>query len=411
MTELTGGQKPVQTLRSMLSRGHLRMVLLAVFLASVSLMVSGIYAIRGYAVENVSLSARSLAYTVEPALVFGDRQAAQTLIDHLGKTDNLALIEVRDREGQVFARWQRPGAHQFEAKTALSRALWLGPVTQDITFRGEPIGSVTVTGALKTMLSYAMSALIIALCCLGITVLATRILARRLEESIAAPLERVALIAHEVRNDRRFSRRMEQSGVAEIDKFALDFNALLGELETWYDGLTSENALLAVRADHDPLTGLGNRARFERMLEGAIKVGEMSGRQVALLYFDCNDFKAINDSHGHEAGDAVIRTIAERLRRSVREKDRVFRLGGDEFAIVLDNLTSLEAVERVNERVRSIMSEPINVALQVERVLKLSIGVACFPADGDSLRALVRVADQRMYREKRGARSDARQDT
>ncbi|WP_324260538.1 GGDEF domain-containing protein [Altererythrobacter sp. H2] len=236
--------------------------------------------------------------------------------------------------------------------------------------------------------------------------LATRILARRLEESIAAPLERVALIAHEVRNERRFSRRLEQSGVVEIDRFAGDFNALLEELESWYDSLASENAELAIRADHDPLTGLGNRARFERMLEAALKIAQLSGRQVALLYLDCNDFKAINDSHGHDVGDAVICTIAERLRRSIREKDRVFRLGGDEFAIVLDNLVSTEAISRVTARVRAMMEEPVSIALQVERTLQLSIGVATYPLDGTTPRALVRAADKRMYQEKRGEKSD-----
>lgn len=170
--------------------------------------------------------------------------------------------------------------------------------------------------------------------------------------------------------------------------------------------MTSENAELSRRADHDPLTGLGNRARFERMLEAAIKVASKSGRQVALIYLDCNGFKEINDAHGHDVGDAVICTIAERLRRSIRDRDRVFRLGGDEFAIVLDNLATPDAADRVAKRIRANMQEPVNVALQTERVLALSMGVAVYPQDGDTPRVLVRVADQRMYREKRGETID-----
>lgn len=405
----TQSGKP-QTLRGLLARGHLRLVLFAVLLASGSLMLSGLYTLRGYAAENVILSTRSLAYSVEPALVFQDREAALRLVREVGAGENLAEVNIKDAEGEPFVHWQRPGTRQFAAKSALARIMWLGPVTEDIEFRGKKIGSVTVTGSLRSMLRYAVSGLIIALCCLGITVLATRILARRLQESIAVPFDRVAEIAHEASNERRLSGRLEPTGVAEIDRFATDFNALIAELEVWHASLTSENAELARRADHDPLTGLGNRARFERMLEGAIKVAAKTGRNVALLYLDCDGFKTINDRHGHDVGDAVICAIAERLRRCIREKDRVFRLGGDEFAVVLDNLTSLDAVTQVAERIGRSMDEPINVALGVEHRLALSIGVATYPEDGDTPRLLVRVADQRMYRVKRGEKmNDGRQ--
>ena len=391
-----------QTLRAMLSRGHLRMVLFAVFLAAASLAVSGVHALRGYAAENVVLSTRSLAYSVEPALVFGDREAAREMVDQLGRAQSLARIEIDDAQGEPFVRWQRSGTDQAWLQDAAARTFWLGPVTQEINFRGERIGSVRVTGSLRPLLRYALSALVIALCCLGITVLATRILARRLEQSIAGPLESIAQIAHEVSQERRLARRLDPTGIAEIDRFSDDFNTLLEELEVWQDSLTHENAELSRRADHDPLTGLGNRARFERMFASAIKVADKSSRKVALLYLDCDGFKCINDAFGHDVGDAVICTIAERLRHSIRDRDRVFRLGGDEFAIVLDNLVSADAVDLVAARITENMREPVNVALQVERTLSLSMGVAVYPADGDTARVLVRVADQRMYREKRG---------
>ena len=391
-----------QTLRTMLSRGHMRMVLFAVFLATASLALSGVHALRGYAAENVVLSTRSLAYSVEPALVFGDREAARDMVMQLGRAESLSRIEIDDAQGEPFVQWERGRTSQSGLRDVASRMFWLGPVTQEISFRGEKVGSVRVTGSLQPLLRYALSALVIALCCLAITVLATRILARKLEQSIAGPLEDIAQIAHEVSQERRLARRLDRTGIVEIDRFSDNFNALLEELEGWQDSLTHENAELSRRADHDPLTGLGNRARFERMFDAAIKVADKSGRQVALLYLDCNGFKGINDNHGHDVGDAVICTIAERLRNSIRDRDRVFRLGGDEFAIVLDNLVSADAVELVAARITENMREPINVALQVARTLSLSMGVAIYPADGDTTRVLVRVADQRMYREKRG---------
>lgn len=86
------------TLRRMLARGHLRLVLLAVFLASVSLMISGVIALRGYAAQNVALSAETLSYTVEPALVFDDREAVGEIVRRLGVSDNLARIVIVDAD-------------------------------------------------------------------------------------------------------------------------------------------------------------------------------------------------------------------------------------------------------------------------------------------------------------------------
>jgi diguanylate cyclase (GGDEF)-like protein len=272
------------------------------------------------------------------------------------------------------------------------------------------IGSVTVTGSFAAILGYLFAALFIALACLLITVLATFMLARRLEESIAGPLERVAQISHELRYDRCLSQRLDGGGIAEIDRFADDFNALLDELEQWNSSLADENAELLRRADRDPLTGLGNRARFENVLESSIKVAQLTQRQVALLYLDCNLFKEINDTFGHDVGDAVLCTIAQRLRLVVKQdgrmKDRVFRLGGDEFAIVLDNIKSSEAIAEVLDQLSNVTEEPVQVALREERCVALSAGVAIYPQDGDTPRQLVRVADQRMYGNKKGRRVD-----
>lgn len=395
-----GGSPP--TLRGMLARGHLRLVLLAVFLASISLMISGVIALRGYAAENVNLAAETLSYTIEPALVFGDQEAAMRLVDRLGESNNLALIEVTDAAGKPFVRWQRPERGIDASDAIVSAWLGLGPVQRKIAFRGEFVGAVRATGSVNAIYDYAFAAIVIALCCLGITVIATRILARRLEESIAVPLDRIADIAHDVINQRRLSRRLDPPRIAEIDRFVHYFNMLLEELQGWHETLSNENAELSRRADRDPLTGLGNRAFFERTLDEAIAKAETGNSQFVLLYCDCNGFKHINDTYGHDAGDAIICIVADRLRLAAREADRVFRLGGDEFAIVLETRFATEAMQRVKEQVQAVMQGPVTVALEVEISIGVSVGHAIFPEDGRTERQLMRAADQRMYCDKRG---------
>jgi diguanylate cyclase len=390
------------TLRAMLARGHLQLVLLAVVLASLSLMVSGLFALRSYAAQNVALAAETLSYAVEPALVFGDHETARQVVQRIGTNDNIAAIVVDDAAGQPVVRWQREGLAGFDLGPATQTWVGLGPVERPIEFRGTPVGRVRVTGGLGAIVNYTLAALIIALCCLGITVLATRILARRLEESIAAPLDRIAEITHDVIERRHMSRRLEPAGIAEIDRFAQDFNVLLGELESWQDTLANENAELSRRADRDPLTGLGNRARFEQAFDAALAEARAAGTRVALLYCDCNGFKQVNDTHGHEAGDAVLRIVADRLRQAAGGPDAVFRLGGDEFTILLAAPQAAEVAARVSTALKEAVAGPLQLPRRTEFRIGISVGAAIFPEDGHTPRQLMRIADMRMYRDKRG---------
>lgn len=392
------------TLRRLLARGHLRLVLLAVFLASVSLMFSGVIALRGYAAQNVVLSAETLSYTVEPALVFEDSDAANAIVRRLGVSDNLAQIAIDDAAGAPLVRWQRDSIDNGLDSPMVASWLGLGPVRRAIAFDGKVIGTVTVTGSVQAIYRYAAAALVIALCCLSITVLATRILARKLEESIVVPLDHIAEIANDVINERRLSRRIAPSGIAEIDRFTKNFNILLAELEDWRDSLSHENAELARRADRDGLTALGNRALFDRTLVAMISRASGQGSQLALLFCDCNGFKQVNDTYGHEVGDTLIGLVAERLQQAAGAADRVFRLGGDEFAILLEAPAPAAAAlaAQIMQDVRAMMNQPVNIESGTDIRMGLSIGAVTYPEDGVTARQLMRVADARMYREKRG---------
>jgi diguanylate cyclase (GGDEF)-like protein/PAS domain S-box-containing protein len=144
-------------------------------------------------------------------------------------------------------------------------------------------------------------------------------------------------------------------------------------------------------ADHDPLTGLANRRALERTLGAALERAAARGRSVGVLMLDLDGFKAVNDRHGHAAGDDVLREVARRLRRSVRERDLVARLGGDEFVVVL---TDLGAVPDSVERVEAALAEPFP---GVDAPLRAAVGVAMFPADGPTVAELLASADRQMY--------------
>ena len=157
-------------------------------------------------------------------------------------------------------------------------------------------------------------------------------------------------------------------------------------------------------AHHDELTGLPNRALLNARLAQALGQARRSGRPLALLFLDLDGFKYINDSLGHEVGDRLLRTAAVRLQAIVRPGDTVARLGGDEFVVMLVDLKRAEDAAAIAHEIVQALSRPLRAD---ERTLHVtaSVGVATFPADGDSAELLLKHADAAMYRAKAHGRN------
>ncbi len=149
-------------------------------------------------------------------------------------------------------------------------------------------------------------------------------------------------------------------------------------------------------AYHDPLTGLANRRLLTDRLEQAVALARRRGNHVAVLLLDLDDFKIINDTDGHSVGDAVLTTVAQRLRLAVRASDTVARLGGDEFVILLPEVESAEATTILADKVVSTISEPVYSDERSYRI-GASLGIAIFPGSGESADELLQNADRAMY--------------
>lgn len=151
-------------------------------------------------------------------------------------------------------------------------------------------------------------------------------------------------------------------------------------------------------AHHDPLTGLPNLRLFNDHIERALARSRRKDYQTAVLFIDLDDFKGVNDTLGHEAGDEVLVDVSKRLLSCVREVDLVARIGGDEFLVMLENVES-ERVEEIGQRIVEALRLPIAVCKQ-EVVLGASIGVAFYPVNGNDSKSLIKAADNAMYRVK-----------
>jgi diguanylate cyclase (GGDEF)-like protein/PAS domain S-box-containing protein len=152
-------------------------------------------------------------------------------------------------------------------------------------------------------------------------------------------------------------------------------------------------------ASHDPLTGLFNRGMFNRRLQQALAQAQRFERTVAILFIDLDGFKLVNDTLGHNAGDALLAEIAARLRATLREGDVIARMGGDEFVVLIEEFGEPAQVGEVAKKVLDTVSWPYGVQGQESQVTA-SIGISTFPDDGKDAQALLRSADMAMYRAK-----------
>lgn len=161
---------------------------------------------------------------------------------------------------------------------------------------------------------------------------------------------------------------------------------------------TSRNAAL-----HDTLTGLANRALFDDRLQHGLAQAKRQGWNLAVMFVDLDDFKQINDSHGHGAGDDVLRTIATRLTETTRVDDTVSRHGGDEFLYLLIDVRDDFDLKAIAEKILASIQLPCDIK-SGDRTLRISVnaslGIAVFPNDGTTPDALIASADAAMYRAK-----------
>ncbi len=165
---------------------------------------------------------------------------------------------------------------------------------------------------------------------------------------------------------------------------------------------------LAETSGRDALTGLPARARFLDRLDAAVAAARRGHQGLALLFIDLDDFKHINDTRGHAAGDRVLQWVGARLAESVRESDAASRFGGDEFVLLLTNVSNRAAVALLAAKIRASLAMPGSVDAAGNIVepttISASIGIAMFPEDATDPAQLIAAADTAMYHAKRLAR-------
>lgn len=388
------------TLLDLLNRTMLRAVLMAVLLVGISNVLIAVVLVRVQMDHNLELLGRAAADTVEAAVVFDDREAANVALAKIGAGNNLAAIRVVSPDGDELAAWSRAGARGGLSERLVASIL-RQPHRVAVIRDGAEIAEIHLWGYGGTLLRFLLGSLLVGIVAFALSALLAYRMSQRAGRKIVRPLGELAQVAHAARCDRQFDRRIPPAAIEELHSLGEDFNALLAELQSWQEQVALENEQLTYQANHDPLTGLHNRQFFEKKLAARVEHARMTGERLAVFFMDGDRFKEVNDELGHEVGDQVLQGIAGRLRAALRETDVVARLGGDEFAVLLSPVRETGHAEQVAQNILSRLEAPLQLPAGHVRKAGLSIGIAFFPEHAVDAADLLKCADQAMYRAKK----------
>lgn len=394
------GNRTQPTLKHIFRRTHFFVLLMTLLICGSSLSILSLFALDSYAKKNLQLIASTISYRVEAGVVFNDQLAIQDAIDQLAYRDDFSEIRVENLHGKVLAKLKNSKKSTFDGIDRLfSHFISLDPASEMIRHGEQQVGTVWVTGNSKVMTRFLIQVLFGLLLCLVITLISVSYFSYRTHGYIVDSFKKMTTVANLVREQRAFNLRLPDAKILELNELSQDFNSLLDEIERWHKHLRQENDLLAHKAQHDSLTGLPNRGYFESRLETLFSQKKDSSIS-ALLFFDNDRFKEINDTYGHAAGDFVLTQTSDLLQSRLRQKDFLARLGGDEFAAILPQIGDAKNAIGVAEAILKTLNDPIYLPSGQRLFIHLSIGIALSSNCATPAQLLAK-ADAAMYNAKR----------
>jgi diguanylate cyclase (GGDEF)-like protein len=381
----------VSTLSDRVRIALLSVAMLAIVLASIGAAALGSHVLHLQMQQHLRALTVLTASQSEAALLFQDRAAAEQVLQAIPRGEGVTVAELRNETGALVARVSRPDP---------VRVPWIGDLVRETAFAdvvvdGRRIGSVAIENGGEPLVRGLASLLLLDFLGAVLVGCLVFLVARRLTRHISEPLTELSTVIQEVRDTRDFSRRAPPFGIAEIEALRTDFHALLAEIQRRDQDLARTHAALKRLALHDTLTGLPNRAMFERAVLDALGGEQAQERRAGLLYFDIDSFKSVNDTLGHAVGDAVLIGIASRLKDRLPPYATPARIGGDEFVVLVAPPHADETRGLAHDLQQAIQA-PMHIGPHVFYP-GVSVGYSVSEATATSADELLHLADQAMY--------------
>lgn len=352
-------------------------------------------------------SARLLAGSLASMVAFNDLDAARTELVAFAQRPDLLEVRLLSADGHVLLERRR------DRSTTPASFLRVADirVSESITFKDEKLGSLTLVESLDQLVHRLLILGVAALAVVALATLTAAYVLRQVQRRALAPIVELGRLAEQVAERQDFSQRVPVHRLDEVGRLAQRFNEMLARIEVAQEQINQrlrrEQAAgeqFQQLAHHDSLTQLPNRLFFQNAVREMVARSLAAKRLMGLMFIDLDNFKAVNDNHGHEAGDEVLKVVSQRMSAVLRRGDLLCRLGGDEFALLLPELEDSAVAEQMAQRLINSVRAPLVVS-GVLMPVGATVGLAFCPLDAQHAEALLKTADAAMYAAKRAGKN------
>lgn len=354
--------------------------------------------------------AELLAASAAVPLVLRDVDRGRDVLSALATSDGVVRARLIDGEGKALSTYlhkQRGGVPVDDYWLARMANLNEVTVKSAVVDRGDMLGYAEVTIRAQHMASALFGFAASGAAVLALMALVWGCISGPIGRRLSLPITRFSEVTRKIRDTGDFTHRLPPTHVSEVRGLSEDFNAMLDVIQRRTSEVQERNNELARLAFYDPLTGAANRVLLLDRMTQLIDAHSRDARPFAVVEFDLDDFKLLNDQMGHQVGDAFLKAMTHRCKSELRPVDTFARLGGDEFIALLPNVGSRENALIVARK----LAEAVHAANHVHSLpisCTASMGIGLYPADGQSTNELMARVDAAMYEAKARGRNQIR---
>lgn len=371
-------------------------------------------------INQLQSTSQIIAGNITSSLLFQDKHAAQEQLKTLVKDKGTLFVGIYDVEKIFFANYEGEEYYRRPDFSQYSPGIFtdgdITTVVNEIYYDQELLGYILIVKDSQAATAQIKDYTLITLAVFVMSLLFAWFLSNFMQRWLTKPIQDFAQTIQNITSNKDYSQRLSSDNKDEIGTLMESFNDMLDAVEErdaklqahgeeLEDLVSLRTRQLHQRSNYDALTKLPNRHFLIEQLEHQIAISTQEQSKIAILFMDLDRFKIINDNLGHAIGDQVLKVVAKRLEKLLRNGEIIARWGGDEFIIVLPNASSKTMVEGTVANIISSIEQEIQLA---ERQFHIStcIGISLFPNNGKDPLTLLKHADASMYKAKsRGAGS------
>ncbi len=371
--------------------------------------------------NEAQYKAKNLAASISDTLKQRDLAALQGFVGSATQNSDTLSVIIYDQHAQPVLAWT--SLSKFNNSGKLPSSELISEVTSDLQIgqiniaapvqsENTVIGKIQVGSSLRTLYLLALRLVLAgALLILLLTVFCAYYLTK-LQLLRLSPIFDLATITEQVANLGDYSQRAKQYEGHELNYINHHFNQMMMRIESWESDRQSEvrerleaERRLDILSSHDSVTKLPNRNYFHKLLKHCVNDAVTNKKMAALMFIDMDNFKAMNDQFGYDAGDLILATISNRLCGALRNTDTLCRVDGDEFAAILPQIDSLEMAQNLAERLIHAVNQPMNLRGK-KVILTASIGIACCPLHAKEQRLFLHNTDLALKKAKAAGKNN-----